>query len=189
MSTFYLTTPIYYVNALPHIGHIFTTTVADTLARYLRMAGEDVYFLTGTDEHGQKIERAARAEGIAADRPGRPGGGQATASCGDRLEHLLRRLHPHHRGAPQARGLRDHPPHRGGRRPLHGAPRGLVLPALRDLLHREGARAASKTCPVHGTPVEWKSEENVFFRLSKYQQPLLDLYRGPSRIRAPGDAA
>src|SRR5436305_15233224 len=64
MSTFYLTTPIYYVNALPHIGHIFTTTVADTLARYLRMAGEEVYFLTGTDEHGQNSERAARAEGI-----------------------------------------------------------------------------------------------------------------------------
>ncbi len=65
MSTFYLTTPIYYVNALPHIGHIFTTTVADTLARYLRMAGHEVYFLTGTDEHGQNIERAAQAEGIA----------------------------------------------------------------------------------------------------------------------------
>src|ERR1700750_2263487 len=65
MSTFYLTTPVYYVNALPHIGHIFTTTVGDTLARYLRMSGQDVYFLTGTDEHGQNIERAARDEGIA----------------------------------------------------------------------------------------------------------------------------
>jgi hypothetical protein len=65
MSTFYLTTPIYYVNALPHIGHIFTTTVADTLARYQRLAGREVRFLTGTDEHGQNIERAAKAEGIA----------------------------------------------------------------------------------------------------------------------------
>src|SRR5262245_24534013 len=65
MSTYYITTPIYYVNALPHIGHIFTTTVNDTLARYLRMAGAEVYSLTGTDEHGQNIERAARAEGIA----------------------------------------------------------------------------------------------------------------------------
>src|SRR5215475_7594899 len=65
MSTYYITTPIYYVNALPHIGHIFTTTVGDTLARYLRMAGQEVYFLTGTDEHGQNIERAARNEGIA----------------------------------------------------------------------------------------------------------------------------
>src|SRR4051812_1542130 len=65
MSTFYVTTPIYYVNDLPHIGHIYTTTVADALARYHRLAGSEVRFLTGTDEHGQKIERAAKAEGIA----------------------------------------------------------------------------------------------------------------------------
>ena len=65
MSSFYVTTPIYYVNGLPHIGHIFTTTVADTLARYQRMRGKETYFLTGTDEHGQNIERAARKEGIA----------------------------------------------------------------------------------------------------------------------------
>jgi methionyl-tRNA synthetase len=64
MRSFYVTTPIYYVNGLPHIGHIYTTTVADTLARYRRMAGDDVYFLTGTDEHGQNIERAAAKEGI-----------------------------------------------------------------------------------------------------------------------------
>ena len=64
MSTFYLTTPIYYVNDLPHIGHIFTTTASDVLARYRRMAGDDVYFLTGTDEHGQNIERAAQKEGV-----------------------------------------------------------------------------------------------------------------------------
>ncbi|HYU33790.1 MAG TPA: class I tRNA ligase family protein, partial [Thermoanaerobaculia bacterium] len=65
MTSFYVTTPIYYVNDLPHIGHIYTTTVADTLARYRRLAGDDVYFLTGTDEHGQNIERAAKKEGIA----------------------------------------------------------------------------------------------------------------------------
>ena len=64
MSRFYVTTPIYYVNALPHIGHIFSTVVGDTVARYRRLAGDDVRFLTGTDEHGQKIERAASARGI-----------------------------------------------------------------------------------------------------------------------------
>src|SRR3954471_16078505 len=61
---FYLTTPIYYVNDLPHIGHIYTTVVADTLARYRRLAGDDVRFLTGTDEHGQKIEQAAQGAGV-----------------------------------------------------------------------------------------------------------------------------
>ena len=61
-KSFYVTTPIYYVNDVPHIGHSYTTIAADTLARYKRMRGYDVFFLTGTDEHGQKIEKAAREE-------------------------------------------------------------------------------------------------------------------------------
>src|SRR4051812_29131330 len=61
---FYITTPIYYVNARPHIGHAYTTIAADTLARRKRMDGADTYFLTGTDEHGQKIGRSAAAAGI-----------------------------------------------------------------------------------------------------------------------------
>ncbi len=60
---FYITTPIYYVNARPHIGHAYTTIACDTIARRQRMLGVDTYFLTGTDEHGQKIERAAQAAG------------------------------------------------------------------------------------------------------------------------------
>ena len=60
---FYITTPIYYVNARPHIGHAYTTIACDTIARRHRMLGDDTYFLTGTDEHGQKIERAAAAAG------------------------------------------------------------------------------------------------------------------------------
>src|SRR5437879_13848864 len=65
MPKFYLTTPIYYVNARPHVGHTYTTIVADTIARYKRMRGCDVVFLTGTDEHGQKVERSAKAAGLA----------------------------------------------------------------------------------------------------------------------------
>jgi methionyl-tRNA synthetase len=61
---FYLTTPIYYVNDRPHIGHVYTTVLADVIARFHRMRGEQVYFLTGTDEHGQKVEKAAAARGI-----------------------------------------------------------------------------------------------------------------------------
>ncbi len=64
MGKFYLTTPIYYVNARPHIGHAYTTIVCDTVARRQRMLGADTYFLTGTDEHGIKIERAANTLGI-----------------------------------------------------------------------------------------------------------------------------
>ena len=62
-KTFYITTPIYYVNARPHIGHTYTTIACDAMARRQRMMGIDTYFLTGTDEHGQKIQRAAEAAG------------------------------------------------------------------------------------------------------------------------------
>ena len=64
MGKFYITTPIYYVNDDPHIGHAYTTIVADVLARYHRISGDDVLFLTGTDEHGQKVEQAAREHGV-----------------------------------------------------------------------------------------------------------------------------
>ena len=64
MRPFYATTPIYYVNDLPHIGHIYTTVVTDTATRFHRLIGEKTRFLTGTDEHGQNIEKAAAAQGI-----------------------------------------------------------------------------------------------------------------------------
>ncbi|MCI2008921.1 MAG: class I tRNA ligase family protein, partial [Acetobacter peroxydans] len=61
---FYVTTPIYYVNGAPHIGHAYTSIAADVMARFHRLAGHDVFFLTGTDEHGQKVEQAAQAAGV-----------------------------------------------------------------------------------------------------------------------------
>jgi methionyl-tRNA synthetase len=63
-NTFYLTTPIYYVNDIPHIGHAYTTVATDALARYKRLKGYEVLFLTGTDEHGQKVEKAATEAGL-----------------------------------------------------------------------------------------------------------------------------
>ena len=63
-SSFYVTTPIYYVNDKPHIGHAYTTILADVLTRYQRLLKRPSYFLTGTDEHGQKVQRAAEANGI-----------------------------------------------------------------------------------------------------------------------------
>ena len=62
--TFYLTTPLYYVNDVPHVGHTYTTVIADAIVRYRRMCGDDATFLTGTDEHGLKIERSARQQGV-----------------------------------------------------------------------------------------------------------------------------
>jgi len=63
-KTYYVTTPIYYVNDRPHIGHAYTTLAADVMARFKRLDGYDVHFLTGTDEHGQKIQRSAEAKGV-----------------------------------------------------------------------------------------------------------------------------
>ncbi|HSS83954.1 MAG TPA: class I tRNA ligase family protein, partial [Reyranella sp.] len=62
--TYYVTTPIYYVNDVPHIGHAYTTLACDVLARFMRLDGRDVHFLTGTDEHGQKVEKSAAAAGL-----------------------------------------------------------------------------------------------------------------------------
>src|SRR5262244_1306591 len=73
MNKFYITTPIYYVNAHPHLGHLYTTLIADTLARYKRQRGFETFFLTGTDEHGLNIERAA-------EKGGCPFGGMLTTS-------------------------------------------------------------------------------------------------------------
>src|ERR671914_2137084 len=63
-EAFYVTTPIYYVNDAPHIGHAYTTVIADAVARWHRLLGDDTFFLTGTDEHGLKVQRAAEANGV-----------------------------------------------------------------------------------------------------------------------------
>ena len=102
-TPFYVTTPIYYVNDAPHIGHAYTTVAADVLARWRRLWGDDVVFLTGTDEHGLKIQRAAEANDTTplewADR-----NSAALPRRVGRHRHHLRRLHPHHRTAAQAGG-------------------------------------------------------------------------------------
>ena len=162
------------MNALPHIGHIFTTTVGDTLARYQRMAGAEVHFLTGTDEHGQNIERAARAEGIEpialADRVV-----AKYRELRDRLEFsyddFVRTTEERHQ-----LGVVEIIRRIEAAGDLYTARHeGWYCPPC-ETFYTEKELGPGKTCPVHGTPVEWKSEENVFFRLSKYQQPLLDLY-------------
>ena len=183
MRPFYVTTPIYYVNDLPHIGHIFTTVVADTLARYRRMAGDDVRFLTGTDEHGQKIDRAAKKEGV---RP---------IELADRVVaryHELWRLfdvsHDDFIRTTQERHERAVPAILAR---MEAA--GDIYLARHEGWYCNGCETfytekelvqPGNLCPDHGTPTEWKAEENLFFRLSRYEQPLLELYeRHPEFVR------
>ena len=98
---YYITTPIYYVNDVPHIGHAYTTLACDALARFMRLDGRDVQFLTGTDEHGQKVEKAAADAGHRSADLHRPGVAELPRPRGgDELQQ--RRFHPHHRAAPQS---------------------------------------------------------------------------------------
>ena len=133
--SYYVTTPIYYVNAEPHLGHAYSTMAADVLARHMRQRGEDVFFLTGTDEHGEPVANAAEREGISpqelADRN--------TAKFEELMpiidatnDFFIRTSDPRHAeqvGDDHAAGLRQRLGQQGGLR-------GLVLPALRRLQNR-----------------------------------------------------
>jgi methionyl-tRNA synthetase len=167
---FYLTTPIYYVNARPHIGHAYTTIVADVVARRHRLLGEDVYFLTGTDEHGQKIERSAAAAGI----PPQQFADQVAAS----FEGLWKRM-----GITNDQFIRTtDPKHQRGAQKLF---RTLFDRGYIELRSYTGTYCVSDEafvdvpvgapCPECGRITETITEENFFFKLSEFQLPLIEL--------------
>jgi methionyl-tRNA synthetase len=184
MSTFYVTTPIYYVNDLPHIGHIFTTVVADSIARYRRLAGDDVRFLTGTDEHGQKIERAAAAQNVTpialADRVVERYH-QLWRTLGITHDDFIRTTEPRHMAGVAA--IIERLEAAGD---LYLARHeGWYCTACETYYTEKELVGDDKRCPDHDTPTEWKSEENLFFRLSKYAEPLLAHYRAHPEFIQP----
>ena len=133
---YYITTAISYPNGVPHIGHAYEAIATDAIARFMRLDGYDVFFLTGTDEHGQKIQQTAAREGLTAARIARP---QRAALRGHGRAHglLERRLHPHHRGPPPSRLDRDLGAHGRQRRHLSVEICRLVFGAGRGLLRRK----------------------------------------------------
>ena len=183
MSRFYITTPIYYINAEPHLGHAYTTMVADAVARAHRLMGDDVFFLTGTDEHGQKVERAAQKAGL------------STRAFADLIaqkfvdilpllnisnDDFIRTTEARHRAASQAlwRRVRD---------------RGFIYKGKYegwyctvDEVFVPETQLVNGHCPICGSVVERIAEESYFFRLSAFQQPLLDLYRSRPDFVSPG---
>jgi methionyl-tRNA synthetase len=183
---FYITTPIYYVNGAPHLGHAYTSTAADVLARFKRLDGFDVFFLTGTDEHGQKVEAAARAAGIdpqtftdnvAADF--RDMARRMNISHDD----FIRTTEPRHRQAAQALWKRLEA---AGAIYL-GAYEGWY--AVRDEAFYDEeelvtAPDGSKKAPS-GAPVEWVVEPSYFFKLSEFQDRLLAYYEANPAFIAP----
>jgi methionyl-tRNA synthetase len=168
---FYITTPIYYVNARPHIGHAYTTLVCDTIARRERMLGNDTYFLTGTDEHGQKIERAAAAAGCTPQEYADKISGEFRAlwkRMGLTNNDFIRTTEERHKLGVQAlfRKLRDNG------YIYKGSYTGQYC--VSDEMYVDVAPGAP--CPECGRPTETVHEENYFFKLSAFQEPLLKLY-------------
>ncbi len=175
--TFYVTTPIYYVNDRLHIGHAYTTVIADALARYNRQAGREVFFLTGTDEHGQKIERAAAARGLTpkalADEVVH-GITDLWAAMNVRYDRFIRTTDPdHERGVQElfARLLKTGDIYKGTYRGWYCVSDEAFLAEDVPL-----DAAGGKTCPDCGKACSEVEEETYFFRLSAYQLPLLEFY-------------
>jgi len=185
-SRYYLTTPIYYVNGAPHIGHAYTSVAADVLARWKRLDGHDVFFLTGTDEHGQKVEKAAEAAGV----PPQEFTDQVSADFRDMADRLgityddfIRTTEPRHKLACAElwRRLEE-----AGHIYLGGyegwyAVRDEAFYDEDELVTRpDGSRVAPS-----GAPVEWVREPSYFFRLASFQEALLAHYDDNPDFIAP----
>ncbi len=177
---FYITTPIYYVNARPHIGHAYTTIACDTIARRQRMMGFETWFLTGTDEHGQKIQRAAEAAG----KPPQQLTDEVSAefrALWDRMgityDDYIRTTSDRHKCGVQElwRRIRDNG------YIYKGSYTGQYC--VFDELYVDSA-GPGEPCPVCGRPTETVKEDNYFFKLSAFAEPLIQLYTSqPDFIR------
>lgn len=185
---FYVTTPIYYVNDVPHIGHAYTTIIADALARFHRLCGHEVFFLTGTDEHGQKIERAAAERGL---KP-KELADQVVLRFKDlwralniSYDFFIRTTEPFHEIGVQKifQKLKD----KGDI--YKGVYQGWYCVSDENFLAEDVPLEPSgeKICPDCGKKAILVAEECYYFRLSAYQQKLLDFYAAnPDFVRPPG---
>jgi methionyl-tRNA synthetase len=175
---FYITTPIYYVNARPHIGHAYTTLTCDAVARRQRMMGYDTYFLTGTDEHGQKIERAAQAAGKSPQQLTDEVSAEFRAlwdRMGLTYDDYIRTTSARHKQGVQAlwRRLQE---------------KGYIYKGSYTGQYCVWDEAyvdvgPGQPCPECGRPTETVKEENYFFKLSAFEDKLLRLYEQPDFIR------
>ncbi len=184
-NRFYITTPIYYVNDIPHIGHAYTTIIADAISRYKKLSGNEVFFLTGTDEHGQKIEKRAEAKGIKPIELADQVVGRFKdlwKALNISYDYFIRTTQSSHE--------------KGVQKIFHklktkgdiykGIYEGYYCVSCENFisddipLEKEG----NKICPDCGEQAGKVSEECYFFKLSAYQKPLLDLYKkNPHFIR------
>lgn len=190
-KTYYVTTPIYYVNDAPHLGHAYTTVAGDVLTRWHRQRGEKVWYLTGTDEHGQKIMRTAEANGVSpqewCDRLVEEAWQPLWRHLDIAHDDFIRTTQPRHteRVREFVQALYDRGEiYQGG----YEGPYCVGCEEYKtygELLDGEGPDGESaKLCPIHKKPVEMLQEENYFFKLSAYGPKLLEHYeRHPEFIQ------
>jgi methionyl-tRNA synthetase len=177
--SFYVTTPIYYVNAAPHLGHAYTTIAADILARHMRQRGERVFFLTGTDEHGEPVALAAEREGVTpqelADRNAERFKAM-TPALGAANDFFIRTSDPQHVAKVQEILTRV----KDNGHVYKGLYEGWYCPRCADF-KTENEIGPDNTCPIHEIPLIREREENYFFALSSFQEPLERLYSAGSQ--------
>jgi methionyl-tRNA synthetase len=174
-DVYYITTPIYYPNADPHIGHGYTSVAADFLARYHRLRGEEVVLLTGTDEHGLNLQRRAEAAGkdpqTWVDEMA-PRWREVWAGLDIAYDDYIRTTEPRHEKAVQRLLTAVH---ENGRDDIYlGTYEGLYCVSCEAYYTED--ELVDGMCPIHGTRVEHVKEENYFFRLSAYADRLLEHY-------------
>jgi methionyl-tRNA synthetase len=171
---YYVTTPIYYVNAEPHLGHAYSTIAADIFARHMRQRGEEVFFQTGTDEHGEPTVRAAEEQGITpqelVDRNA-PRFQELMPKINVSNDFFIRTTDPQHIAKSQEIVQRVH----DNGFAYEGTYEGWYCPRCADF-KTESEIAEGNTCPIHGIPLEREKEENWFFALSAFQEKLERLY-------------
>ena len=173
MSRFYITTPIYYVNDAPHVGHAYCTVNADAMARWHRQIGDETLFLTGTDEHGQKVAEAAERNGVSPQTWTDQTSARFRASWDDlniSYDDFIRTTEPRHYETVQKflTAIYDNG------YIYKDYYRGLYCVSCEDYFTEEALTDGN--CPVHGRPVVEMEEENWFFRLSAFQDRLLEWY-------------
>jgi len=181
-SSFYITTPIFYVNDVPHIGHAYTEVAADVLARWHRQAGENAWLLTGTDEHGQKILRTATANGVTpkewADRLVETAWKPLLQTVDIKNDDFIRTTDERHEV--NAQKFLQHLYDAG--HIYTGEYEGYYCVGCEeykqpsDLIDGTGEFAGQQVCAIHSIPVELLHEKNYFFRMSTFADQLLALY-------------
>src|SRR5688572_9706181 len=172
--SYYVTTPIYYVNGEPHLGHAYTTIAADVLARHMRQRGEDVFFLTGTDEHGEPVTQEAEKLGITPRELGDRNAGrfrELAARLNATNDFFIRTTDPEHARVVAEVVQRIH----DNGHVYEGTYEGWYCPRCADF-KTESELEEGNRCPIHKIELELEREDNWFFRLSSFQEPLERLY-------------